>query len=237
MSAGTGYRYLMSTVAVSDGDRRMSTPLTRYYAEAGTPPGRWMGAGLAGLDGGRGLEAGSVVTEKQLFQLLGMAADPVTGAPLGGPPRRAEPGYRERVHARMSALPAGLSAAERSARLEQITSEEHARATSRAGKAVAGFDLVDPVGVGRPRHGLRAQVDRPAADAGQLPGALQEGLAGPQAGFGIEAFMSPGAFAPAQCVELSPGRPAPARRPAAKDLSSVATRPRGCSPPACPRSP
>ena len=32
MSAGDGYRYLLSTVAVGDGDRSLSTPLTRYYA-------------------------------------------------------------------------------------------------------------------------------------------------------------------------------------------------------------
>jgi len=38
MTAGTGYRYLMQTVAIGDGDRAMSTPLTRYYAESGAPP-------------------------------------------------------------------------------------------------------------------------------------------------------------------------------------------------------
>ena len=40
MSAGDGYKYLLRTVAAGDGDRSLSTPLTRYYAEAGTPPGR-----------------------------------------------------------------------------------------------------------------------------------------------------------------------------------------------------
>ncbi|ALU40310.1 hypothetical protein AS188_11680 [Kocuria flava] len=37
MSAGDGYMYLLRTVAAADGDRALSTPLTRYYVEAGTP--------------------------------------------------------------------------------------------------------------------------------------------------------------------------------------------------------
>lgn len=40
MSAGNGYKYLLRSVAASDGDRSLSTPLTRYYAEQGTPRGR-----------------------------------------------------------------------------------------------------------------------------------------------------------------------------------------------------
>lgn len=37
MSAGDGYKYLLRTVAAADGDRELSTSLTRYYVEAGTP--------------------------------------------------------------------------------------------------------------------------------------------------------------------------------------------------------
>lgn len=37
MSAGDGYKYLLRSVAAADGDRSLSTPLTRYYAETGTP--------------------------------------------------------------------------------------------------------------------------------------------------------------------------------------------------------
>lgn len=40
MSAGDGYEYLLRTVAAGDGDRDLSTPLTRYYTEEGTPRGR-----------------------------------------------------------------------------------------------------------------------------------------------------------------------------------------------------
>jgi len=40
MSAGDGYKYLLKTVMAADGDRSLSTPLTRYFIEEGTPPGR-----------------------------------------------------------------------------------------------------------------------------------------------------------------------------------------------------
>src|SRR4051794_21644098 len=88
MSAGDGYKYLLRTVAAADVDRPLSTPLTRYYSEAGTPPGRWLGSGLQAIADGR-LEAGSRVSEAQLELLLGMGRDPGTGAPLG----RAYPEY------------------------------------------------------------------------------------------------------------------------------------------------
>ncbi len=86
MSLGTGYEYLMRSVARGDLEAAASTPLTRYYAESGTPPGRFVGAGLAGLGDGAGVAAGSVVSERDLFRLLGMMQDPLTGRPLGAAP-------------------------------------------------------------------------------------------------------------------------------------------------------
>lgn len=53
MSAGDGYKSLLRTVAAGDGDRELSTPLTRNYNADGTPPGRWMGSGLAALGSGQ----------------------------------------------------------------------------------------------------------------------------------------------------------------------------------------
>jgi conjugative relaxase-like TrwC/TraI family protein len=82
MSAGDGYKYLLRTIAAVDGERPLSRPLTRYYAEAGTPPGRWLGGGLSAIAQGR-VAAGSRVSEAQLELLLGMGRDPGTGAPLG----------------------------------------------------------------------------------------------------------------------------------------------------------
>lgn len=87
MSAGDGYRYLLRTVAAGDGARPLSTPLTRYYTEEGTPPGRWMGAGVASL--ASDIRIGDTVTEAQLQLLIGMGRHPVSGEALG----RAYPQY------------------------------------------------------------------------------------------------------------------------------------------------
>ncbi len=70
MSAGGGYRYLLRTVAAGDGDQSLSTPLTRYYAEAGIPPGRWLGSGVTALGHGE-LTPGAQVSEAQLQLLVG----------------------------------------------------------------------------------------------------------------------------------------------------------------------
>lgn len=85
MTLGAGYRYLMSSVARADEATKVAG-LTGYYAATGTPPGWFLGAGLGGLDGGAGVEAGSQVTEEQLWRMLGMLQDPVTGEQLGRPP-------------------------------------------------------------------------------------------------------------------------------------------------------
>src|SRR5665647_3274677 len=88
MSLGAGYRYLMSSVARADGSGHVASALTRYYAESGTPPGRFLGQGLAGLNGGEGVAVGSAVSEEHLFRMLGMLQDPVTGEQLGRASRR-----------------------------------------------------------------------------------------------------------------------------------------------------
>ena len=68
MYAGDGYRYLLSTVA--DVEPTAASARTRYYMEAGTPPGRWAGHGLVGFDRGSGLPAGAVVDEAQMERLF-----------------------------------------------------------------------------------------------------------------------------------------------------------------------
>ncbi|GAA2963047.1 MobF family relaxase [Microbacterium schleiferi] len=119
MSAGDGYKYLLRTVASADGDRPLSTPLTRYYAEAGTPPGRWLGSGLSALADGR-IDPGSRVSEAQLELLLGMGRDPGTGVPLG----RAYPEY-----AASESGPDG------------VTSPGSATSQQTRRRAVAGYDF------------------------------------------------------------------------------------------------
>jgi conjugative relaxase-like TrwC/TraI family protein len=140
MTLGAGYRYLMESVAVSDGAPRTSSNLTRYYAESGTPPGVFLGAGLAGLDDGRGVEPGSEVSEQHLFNLLGMCADPITGKALGRQPNRAHLSLAQRVTERVAALSIAESEDDRQAQIARITAEEAARVGPRR-SPVAGFDL------------------------------------------------------------------------------------------------
>jgi conjugative relaxase-like TrwC/TraI family protein len=83
MALGSGFRYLMDSVAAGDGAATRGTPLTRYYSESGTPPGVFVGAGLNRL----ALEPGATVSEQHLWRMLGVMADPVTGQPLGSVPR------------------------------------------------------------------------------------------------------------------------------------------------------
>jgi conjugative relaxase-like TrwC/TraI family protein len=110
MSAGNGYKYLLRTVAAGDGQRSLSTPLTRYYSANGTPPGRWMGSGLPGLGSGRTIE-GDKVTEAQLQRLIGLGCDPIGGSPLGraypayqSPADSAPPGISQEISARRRAV-------------------------------------------------------------------------------------------------------------------------------------
>jgi hypothetical protein len=140
MTLGSGYRYLMESVAVGDGAPGQSSNLTRYYAESGTPPGVFMGAGLAGLDEGRGVGHGSAVTEEHLFNLLGMCADPITGKPLGRQPNRAHLSLSKRVAQRMAAITATHTVAERAEESARIEAEERVKEGAFR-PPVAGFDL------------------------------------------------------------------------------------------------
>ena len=87
VSLGGGYRYLISSVAIGDGAAERSNSLSRYYASSGTPPAVFLGTGLADLDAGRGVRAGSEVTEAHLENMLAACADPVSGDPVGGAPK------------------------------------------------------------------------------------------------------------------------------------------------------
>jgi conjugative relaxase-like TrwC/TraI family protein len=136
MSAGDGYRYLLRSIVAGDGNRGLSTPLMRYYTEAGTPPGRWMGSGVYAFGDGE-LAPGMEVGEEQLVLLLGMGHDPITGEPLG----RAYPQYMsadDRITARISELDPALGGEEREAETARIEAEETEKGRRRA---VAGYDF------------------------------------------------------------------------------------------------
>ncbi|MCH1882870.1 MobF family relaxase [Agrococcus sp. ARC_14] len=136
MSAGDGYKYLLKTIAAADGDRPLSTPLTRYYVAVGTPPGRWLGTGVSAL--GRGeLSDGDHVSEPQLQLLMGMGRDPITGDPLG----LAFPIYKtpvERIEGRIADLDPSLTPGAKGEAVAQIVAEETG---SKRRRAVAGFDF------------------------------------------------------------------------------------------------
>jgi len=136
MSAGDGYKYLVKSVAAGDGDRNLSTPLTRYYTEAGTPPGFWMGTGLGRLGHGE-LGEGARVSEAQLQLLIGIGHDPITGDPLGRAYQQFA-SISERVKQRVDALDPELGPAAHAQEVTAIEAEEAERGTRRA---VAGFDF------------------------------------------------------------------------------------------------
>lgn len=135
MSAGDGYKYLLRSVAAGDGDRSLSTPLTRYYAEAGNPPGRWLGSGVASLGEGQ-LAIGDRVSEAQLQLFVGMGRDPITGDPLGRAYQAFAP-VAERIEQRTAQLDPELGPVGRAEAIVKIEAEETERGTRRA---VAGFD-------------------------------------------------------------------------------------------------
>jgi conjugative relaxase-like TrwC/TraI family protein len=92
LSAGSGIRYLVRHTASGEGP---SPPdgLSTYYAASGNPPGRWLGAGLAGLGGHNGIAVGQEVTEAALTAMFN-GVDPVTGHLLGrGMSARAVAGF------------------------------------------------------------------------------------------------------------------------------------------------
>ena len=140
MSLGAGYRYLMESVASGDGVRGQSMGLTDYYAQSGTPPGMFLGAGLAALDGGRGVEKGSIVYEEHLFNLLGMCADPVTGESLGRPPIAGRLSLGTEPAGRPQAVAASIEGAGLEGQRTCIEASQRARGGLRR-SPVAGFDL------------------------------------------------------------------------------------------------
>lgn len=75
--AGSGYRYLLRSVATNDAepDPEVADRLSEYYAAKGTPPGRWRGSGLAGLHSDTA-QPGHEITADQMAALYGEGLHP-----------------------------------------------------------------------------------------------------------------------------------------------------------------
>ena len=74
LTAGTGYTYLTRQVAAHDRTPGPRTSLASYYTEKGETPGRWVGAGMVGIDG---LSVGDEVTAEQMRALFGAGLHPL----------------------------------------------------------------------------------------------------------------------------------------------------------------
>jgi conjugative relaxase-like TrwC/TraI family protein len=74
LTAGSGYDYLTRQVAAMDSSEKGHTSLASYYTEKGEVPGRWVGAGMVGIDG---LNAGDIVTAEQMRALFGSGLHPL----------------------------------------------------------------------------------------------------------------------------------------------------------------
>jgi conjugative relaxase-like TrwC/TraI family protein len=81
LSAGHGYDYLIRQVAALDATHRGRTDLASYYSERGETPGRWVGRGLAGVDG---LDVGDAVTGEQMRLLFAEGRHPLADTSPGG---------------------------------------------------------------------------------------------------------------------------------------------------------
>ncbi|TRW45702.1 MobF family relaxase [Georgenia yuyongxinii] len=136
MSAGDGFAYLLRSVVTGAGLASQSSALTRYYSEAGTPPGIWMGSGVSQFGDGD-LQVGMTVTPEQLQALLGRGCDPLTGAGLARPYLRYAT-VAERIAARVAGIDRTLPAGEYDAEVARIEADETTRGSR---TSVAGFDL------------------------------------------------------------------------------------------------
>ncbi|WP_377642285.1 MobF family relaxase [Oryzobacter terrae] len=76
LTAGSGYTYLTRQVAAHDRTGGPPTSLASYYSERGESPGRWVGSGVAGIDG---LTSGDEVTADQMRALFGFGLHPLAG--------------------------------------------------------------------------------------------------------------------------------------------------------------
>ena len=168
IQAGRGYDYLLKSVVRGDANMADPNPVTRYYTEEGTPPGRWMGSALHAFGDGE-IKRGDQVTPQQLQLLIGAGLDPVTGEKLG----RAFPVFpplEERIAARVAELSPSLTAEQRAEAERQIKAEESVEAVQR-GRRLRLHVQRPQVGLGAVGRGRRghAGADRRAPTTRRSP--------------------------------------------------------------------
>ncbi|WP_218973376.1 MobF family relaxase [Actinomyces wuliandei] len=144
--------YLVDSVADGPGTQPAAHwGSSRYYADTGTPPGTWVGSGLAGLSDhqaghdqpddaprpeGRRIRPGDTVTPQDLRTLVEHGANPLTDQPLGRPfPTHMT--AQERAALLIKELPDDLTPDQREARVRQI---QRATAKAASARAVHAFD-------------------------------------------------------------------------------------------------
>ncbi|MEL4211995.1 MobF family relaxase [Corynebacterium bovis] len=138
--AGEGYRYLLRSVATNDADPDAQNTaettagveghsptgqvesgdrLSAYYQAKGTPPGRWIGRGVAGLES-ETVTAGAQVTEDQMAALYGEGLHPDADERIaaGESVKDVQLGRKFPVYSGGHAVLADLAAAEKSFRNE-----------------------------------------------------------------------------------------------------------------------
>lgn len=141
--AGEGYRYLLRSVATNDADPDATNTadnaestagseayspagqvesgdrLHAYYQAKGTPPGRWIGRGVAGLESDT-VTAGAQVTEDQMAALYGEGLHPDADERIaaGESVKDVQLGRKFPVYSGGHAVLADLAAAEKSFRNE-----------------------------------------------------------------------------------------------------------------------
>lgn len=74
LSAGAGYDYLTRSVCCDDATGRSGQGLASYYSEKGDIPGRFIGSGIAGIDG---IEVGDTVLPDHMKALFGVGMHPL----------------------------------------------------------------------------------------------------------------------------------------------------------------
>ncbi|RRO90223.1 MobF family relaxase [Corynebacterium bovis] len=169
--AGEGYRYLLRSVATNDADPDAQNTaettagveghsptgqvesgdrLSAYYQAKGTPPGRWIGRGVAGLES-ETVTAGAQVTEDQMAALYGEGLHPDADERIaaGESVKQVQLGRKFPVYSGGHAVLADLAAAEKSFRAEhdrRPTEAERSELALAVGRAhfAAAHDGVGP---------------------------------------------------------------------------------------------